>query len=334
MQYSTTPEIRQDELVDIGPQGRPRPWRQHKAAAQLLAAAYEIQGQHKRAARVRACADTLAYTADENGRLHLQAAAFCRVRLCPICQWRRSLKLYGQTRAIITYLTQQAAAAGRKPYIYLMLTLTVPNVTGGHLAACISHLHESWQRLCQLDRVRRAVRGWMRATEITYNTDADTWHPHIHAVLAVPASYCTSRLYIPHAEWLQMWQHATRQPEICQVDIRRTYGSPEAAAAEIAKYSAKPSSYIDASDIDRMDRLLSILDSSLSHRRCASWGGCMADAHRALHLDSAEDGDLVHTGEDEGDAAAGRLLLWDWAPGVRLYLRRHDTKCENDYHQP
>lgn len=325
MHYNIPTELRQAALNDIGPQGRPRPWRQHKAAAQLLAAAYAYQGNEQKAARVLACADTLVYTQTEEGKLHLHSAAFCRVRLCPICQWRRSLKVYGQTREITNYLAQQAQAAGKRPPEYLMLTLTIPNVPGSWLPQTFTHLHKSWQRLCQLDQVKAAVRGWMRTTELTYNSDTDTWHPHIHAVLAVNSSYFTSRAYIRRDTWLQLWQQSTRQKNITQVDIRRTYGSPEHAAAEVAKYAAKPSDYLDPSDVDRMDRLLATLDTALAHRRFVSWGGCMADAHKALALDDAENGDLVHTGADEDAAAAGNLSVWDWAPGVRLYLRRMDN---------
>lgn len=323
MYHTMQSELRQEQLHDITPQGKERPWRKHKAAAQLLAQAYMVQGQARKAARVLACADSLHYQRGPDGRLQLVSAAFCRVRLCPICQWRRSLKVYGQTRQIVDYLAAQAAQAGRKPPEYIMLTLTIPNVPGSWLPQVLTHLHRSWQRLCQLDQVQAAVRGWMRATEITYNSNNSTYHPHIHAVLCVPHSYFTGRTYIRRDTWLTLWRQSTRQHDITQVDVRRAYGN---AAAEIAKYAAKPSDYLDPSDVDRMDSVLATLDAALAHRRFVSWGGCMAAAHSALSLDDADDGDLLHTGVDETAAAtAAPLISYDWTPGPRLYLRRKEA---------
>lgn len=72
-----------------------------------------------------------------------------------------------------------------------------------------------------------------------------------------------------------------------------------------------------------MQRTVEELDKALAHRRFVAWGGCMRDAHAALQLDDAEDGDLLHIGDDaaavEQEAPA---LIWDWVPGPRVYLRR------------
>lgn len=317
------PECQADVLHDRDAKGRERPWQQHKAAGQLLAVAYDLSGDAARASRLRSCADSLAYSRDDAGQLHLQSAAFCRVRLCPICQWRRSLKVYGQTIEIVRYLAEQRAAEGLKPYAYLMLTLTVPNVPGDKLSAEITTIHKAWQRIMQRANVRAAVRGWMRGTEVTRNAQTGQYHHHIHAVLAVLPSYFTGRQYISRDKWLLMWQEATRDKSITQVDIRRCYGSAEAAAAEISKYTAKVTDYVTPDDVDTMQRTVEELDKALAHRRFVAWGGCMRDAHAALQLDDAEDGDLLHIGDDatavEQEAPA---LIWDWVPGPRVYLRR------------
>ena len=317
------PECQADVLHDRDARGRERPWMQHKAEGQLLAVAYDLAGDSGRAARLRCCANSLEYTMDDAGKLRLQSAAFCRVRLCPVRQWRRSLKVYGQTIEIVRYLAEQRAAAGQKPYAYIMLTLTVPNVQGSDLGSEITAIHSAWQRIMQRANVRAAVRGWMRGTEVTRNAQNGTYHHHIHAVFAVLPSYFTGRQYISHAKWLQMWREATRNPAIKQVDVRRCYGSAEAAAAEISKYTAKVSDYVTPDDIDTMQTTVQELDKALAHRRFVAWGGCMKDAHSALRLDDAENGDLLHIGEDAEDAAQNApTLIWDWVPGPRVYLRR------------
>lgn len=316
------PECQADILQDKDTKGRARPWQQHKAAAQLLAVAYELAGDTAKASRLRCCADSLAFAPTEDGRIHLQSAAFCRVRLCPVCQWRRSLKVYGQTIDIVRYLAQQREAQGRKPYSYIMLTLTVPNVSGKELGSEITAIHKGWQRIMQRADVRAAVQGWMRGTEITRNATTGMYHHHIHTVLAVLPSYFTSRQYISRDKWLQLWRDATRDQSITQVDVRRCYGSAEAAAAEISKYTAKVSDYVQPDDVDTMQQAVTELDKALARRRFVAWGGCMRAAHAALALDDAEDGDLLHIGEDAEAVADDTLLIWDWVPGPRVYLRR------------
>lgn len=316
------PECQADTLQDRDAKGRARPWQQHKTEAQLLAVAYELAGDTAKASRLRCCADSLAFAPTEDGRLHLQSAAFCRIRLCPVCQWRRSLKVYGQTIEIVRYLAEQRAAAGLKPFAYIMLTLTVPNVSGKELGSEITAIHKGWQRIMQRASVRAAVHGWMRGTEVTRNAETGMYHHHIHTVLAVLPSYFTSRQYISRDKWLQLWRDATRNQSITQVDVRRCYGSAEAAAAEISKYTAKVSDYVRPDDIDTMQRIVEELDRALAHRRFVAWGGCMRAAHAALALDDAEDGDLLHIGEDAEAVADNTLLIWDWVPGPRVYLRR------------
>ena len=72
----------------------------------------------------------------------------------------------------------------------------------------------------------RAVRGWFRAIEITYNEDADTYHPHIHAILVVENAYFykNSPLYLTQPTWEKMWRESLRVNYNPRVDVRSTYG--------------------------------------------------------------------------------------------------------------
>lgn len=307
----------QDELHDIDKRGQEKPWAEHKREAQVLAMAYDLAAAPEKAARVRACADSLGFYRTEEGRLKLKMANFCRVRLCPICQWRRALKIYGQARQIVDFLATQRHGG----YAYIMLTLTTPNVPGDQLPKGIDDLHRGWQRLMQRKQVKAAVKGWMRATEVTCSNKEGTFHHHIHSILAVLPSYFTGRTYIPHDQWLNLWQDAMRNQTITQVDVRRAYGDMEKAVAEIAKYTAKPGQYIAPDDLDAMTEKVLTLDAAMAGRRCVSWGGCMADAHKALELDDAEDGDLLDIGISEEEAEE-KMLIWDWAAGRKNYLKR------------
>ena len=239
-----------------------------------------------------------------------------------MCQWRRSLKMHGQVRACLEYLAAQRISNHCKPYQYIMLTLTVPNCDGRDLAYTLDLLQQSWQRLQRRKEYKAAIKGSVRCVEITYNRDADTYHPHIHALLAVLPSYFGSRYYITHDQWLDIWRDCTRIPSITQVDIRKTTGDA-AAVAEVSKYATKAGDYLMPDNYDRMVDVLGALLLSCHKRRFAGWGGVLRDAHRALALDDVEDGDLIHTdnAEDvEDDTAPAPLLSWDWYVGPRLYI--------------
>lgn len=321
----------QEILSDVGQNGKEKPWARQKELASVLWYSYLTTNTSK-AARIQNCADSLRFERGEDGRLRLAEARFCRVRLCPICQWRRSLKVYGQTVQIVRYLADERAKASRKPYAYLMLTLTVRNVPGTELRAKLDLFSKAWQRITQRAEVRAAVVGSMRTVEITYNREKNTYHPHIHALLCVKPSYFHSKAYIPQQRWLELWREAMRDPSIDQVDIRRCYGVGDKAIAEVAKYTAKPGEYIDASDLDRMQELVDVLDRTTAARRFVSWAGVMKKAHQALGLDDAEDGDLVHVETVNAGSESAAPLWFDWYAGPRVYLKRgahNGTAAEN-----
>jgi plasmid rolling circle replication initiator protein Rep len=178
--------------------------------------------------------------------------------------------------------------------------------------------------------VKRCVQGFHRAIEITYNAQDNTYHPHVHAVIAVPSRYFATSMYIKRDRWLQMWQESTRIPQITQVDIRAIKSSSKddprliKAFSEACKYSVKEWSLsqnqmvkiqsgdlkVDfgikghiwiRDDLESSAELVVELRAALYHRRLVQFGGIFRDIKRELKLESAEesDGDLVHIGEQE-----------------------------------
>lgn len=324
MQYTTPFEARQaidaaDILHDQTRTGREVPWHAHKANA--VALSYFMEEVDTPAAwRMKRCADRLSFTRDADGHMKLKQAYFCRVRLCPMCQWRRSLKMHGQVRQCIEYLTKVRLQEGRKPYQYVLLTLTVPNCTGQALGKTLDLLQASWKRLQRRAEYLAAIKGNVRCVEITYNRQSNTYHPHIHALLAVLPSYFTGRTYVNHDRWLAIWRECTGLPEITQVDVRKTTGDA-AAVAEVTKYATKSTDYLVPGDRDRNIEVIETLLYCCHKRRFAGWGGVLRKAHQALQLDDVENGDLVHTDNAEEEAAeAAPLWSWDWYVGPRLYL--------------
>ena len=291
---------------------RERPWARYKLMNSYLSLAYD-EFDSAKAERLRGCATWLQFSQTSEG-LRLKLANFCRVRLCPVCAWRRSLKTYGQVRACMHELGTS--------FRYVFLTLTVPNVTGDKLMSSLDRLVIGFNRLMKYKEVSAAVKGFYRGLEITHNLERDDFHPHIHAIIAVNPSYFTSRTYIRRDRWLALWQRAMQDDSITQVDVRSISGSAEHACAEVAKYAVKPSEIICFDDWDLTVETVRILDAALKNRRLIGFGGCFMDVHRKLHLDDAEDGDLTHLETTpQASEEEEKLVAYTWHTGYSQYVK-------------
>src|SRR5689334_24319834 len=72
-----------------------KPWDQHRGEADDVTEVFadSIHAKHLRyAQRIAGCAQVLGFARDPpTGKLKLTNVWFCRVRSCPVCQWRRSV---------------------------------------------------------------------------------------------------------------------------------------------------------------------------------------------------------------------------------------------------
>lgn len=308
-----------EKLTDINGKGRERPWGYHKTMNEYIAMAYDTVNPDK-AERLRTCATSLMFDIDLFGKKHLASAWFCRVRLCPMCTWRRSLKVGAQTRDILA-----AIAASDQPLAYIFLTLTVKNCEPDKLSGEIDALMQGFNRFNRQLPFKRAVKGWYRGLEVTHNIDResesfDTFHPHFHCLLAVNPSYFTDKHYLSHAEWVRMWRQAMRLDYDPVVNVKRVKGDTAPAVAEAAKYSVKAQDIIIPDDWDMTVDTLRVVDAALDGRRLVAFGGRLKEEHKRLNLDDAEDGDLVHTSQDMGQDGWKRVSF-AWYSGYRQYRR-------------
>lgn len=300
----------------------------------LLAESYERLAREKRAERVRSCGDFLEFAHEiapdgvvsETGKLH--SANFCRDRLCPMCAWRRSYKIFGQVSQIMEKIGTQ--------YRFIFVTLTVPNVTGQELPGAIDDLMIAWKKFFRYRRLG-FIKGFFRVLEITRNSNRKsksygTYHPHFHVIVAVNPSYFKSKEYLKRDDWLKLWQKATGDPTITQVDVRTVKAkdgealqdettksvieSLSAAVAEVAKYPMKSSDYLSIPDLHTRDTVVDTFAVALQSRRLTAYGGCFKDAFESLRLDDAEDGDLVHINQTINPALALLIVRYGWSAGV------------------
>ncbi len=321
-----TPDPSTNEILDDRTStGRLRPWREFKLANELLSAHYEEVDPSK-AERLRNCATYLAYQkSGADGQKTLYHAFFCRVRLCPVCQWRRALKTFSQTDMIMKAMTKNAK------YRFLFLTLTIENCSPDKLSETIDLLMAAWGRMSRF-KAFSVVEGWYRGLEVTHNVKRkspsyNTYHPHFHVLLAVKPSYFSGREYLSHEDWMKLWKKALRVSYDPSVRVRAIKGVSIKAVAEAVKYTVKPSDYIVPKDWDLSVESIYTLDHALANRRLVAYGGVMSDWHRKLHLDDPDDGDLVNVGDDveQGLTAEDlKLVTYGWYSGYRQYYREKD----------
>lgn len=362
-QYITPAEKMQEpeRLHDLRPNGTERPWAKWKREAQGLADIYEVlgcdpdnpQAAHDldKARRVSECANYTEFQRhDPDGQhsgpwLTLHTANFCRNRLCPMCGWRRSLKMGSQAREVVAEANRQKVSRDGVAYKWLLVTFTVKNITGQELGRTIDQLHRAAHNMAKTKRWKAAVKGWLRATEITHNTDVksasfDTFHPHLHFLLCVNSRYFKSADYIPQKEWKAMWERAAGLDYDSQVNVKavkdlendptkESKTSLGGALAEVTKYVCKPQGVVTWENPEMAVRTVLVLDRMLDGRRLTSWGGVLKEAAAKLKLDSIETGDLVHVeseSEDKDANAIADYVAFNWSVGVSDYLKFYDRQ--------
>lgn len=270
--------------------------RAHKVQSLTIAESFKTARYDKRAEQIRDCGSILNFRAcPDNHERFLTGANFCRAALCPMCMWRKGLLTAFQV------CTVTETALERHPTLrFVFLTLTVPNVSGSELSDAIDHLIASHHRLFRRKQVKQAVKGTFRALEITYNTERDDYHPHLHVLLAVNSNYFTKN-YITRDDWLKLWQEATRDDSITQVDIRVVKAKKgqkmAGVAGEVGKYVTKPSALCDMKlgDEKRAEVVTTLAD-AIHGRRLRGYWGMLKEIKRELkraEVEQADDEELA-----------------------------------------
>ncbi len=218
---------------------RDKLWDRHRRNSDWIANCYRAVEEFKNyAERMDVCAQLLDFCLvideiEDGYRLKLHMAQFCRVRNCPVCQWRRSLMWKAKAYQILPVVVE-----AYPKYRWLFLTLTVRNCLITELRETLQWMNKSWQRMIQ--RKKFSAVGWIRSTEVTRGKDGFA-HPHFHCLLLVKPSYFGGHTYLSQKDWVEMWQSCLRADYDPIVDIRavRRDSSPCELIPEILKYCVK-----------------------------------------------------------------------------------------------
>lgn len=289
-------ELPADALGNIS--DRDRPWDKHKKSS-LQTSQLLLETHPEYSTRMLNCATLLDFIltpdADEGAyKLKLQNTKFCRVRVCPICQWRRSLRWKAKALSVLPNIVAQYPTAR-----WLFLTLTVRNVEVSQLRSQLQAMNKGWRNLSQHKRFPAI--GWLRSTEITRGKDGSA-HPHFHCLLMVTSKYFTSD-YIKQADWVAHWKSAMQLNYDPSVNIKAVSNNAnlDRVVPEILKYATK------ASDLNVNTDWLSEYASQMHKYRAIATGGVLKEHLKML---GEEPSDLIGLSEDnDGEVNEGNLYF-------------------------
>ena len=265
-------------LSDLKPSGKERPWKTYKRLGTFL---FQLYGRAREIdescispsayfALERCCSWLMFRRYVEGSVLKLHKADFCRHRLCPVCNWRKSLKLFSQMKEVSGQLLQDFPGAR-----YLFLTLTVKNCSGAELARTIDAMNFGFKLLVNAGKTNASAKpvkanllGYAKATEIKYdaekiitkdmyakqknyyiarglkvgsvNPNYDMYHPHFHVLLMVKGDFFRTG-YIKQDQWADIWQDCMKLDYTPQVHIRTVKANKresEESAADAALTAA------------------------------------------------------------------------------------------------
>jgi len=302
-------------LTDYSPGDKP--WDVHRAQAQRVEGVYLGTVFDSLAGRIRGCSGYLGFAwADDpdtgESRLKLRSARFCRVRHCPVCQWRRSLMW--QARFLQALPAIEAAHPSAR---WLFLTLTVRNMPITELRQSLQDMNKAWQRLIKRPEFAGNVQGWIRTTEVTRGRDGSA-HPHFHVLLMVKPGYFAGKNYVTQSRWADIWRECARLDYQPIVDIRAVKpkpGSTESAlrraVSETLKYAVKPE--------DMAGEWLLELTKQVHRLRFIASGGLLKNVLREA---DETDEDLMLAEDGEG---GGPELFFDWRREIKRYAKRADS---------
>lgn len=300
-----TSNSQQPALSELSP--RDKPWDKHRGNADKVAALYAGSEFQSYGDRVEFCSELLKFglvpDADEGDlKLKLRAARFCRVRYCPVCQWRRSLMWKAKAYKILPKVV-----AAYPKHRWLFLTLTQKNVPISELRETLVAMNRAFQRLVQL-KAFPAI-GWLRSTEVTRGRDGHA-HPHFHCLLLVPSGYFSGKNYLKQADWVELWRKSMRldYKPVLDVQAVKKGSQPMDLVPELLKYCTKESDLV-------ADREWFLELTRQMHKlRTIATGGVLKEYLKELE---EEPEDLI--GESETGEADEGELYFGWKRREKQY---------------
>ena len=301
-----------------------KPWDSHRANTDKVRQSYKSGKYDRYAERLDHCSNILEFDlkTDEVGSasFKLKSARFCRVRFCPTCQWRRTMKWQAKMFQAIPKVSEAYPT-----HRWLFMTLTIKNCDLDELRLTITHMNKSFVRLSQLKQFPAI--GWIKSVEVTRNPETNQAHPHFHVMLLVESKYFHGRNYITQEQWRSLWKKSARLDYDPQVNIKAIKNKNKNGeqsdirkdVLETLKYSVKEDDLIF-----NQEWLLGITK-QLHKTRAIAIGGVLkqflkeeSEADDLINIDDQEDEDIEVSEE-------AYKLYFGWREKLERYKRITDS---------
>lgn len=297
-------------------------WDTHRTQTMFVEQIYNAENEfEKYAQRMFECSGWLKFGFNEKNGLVLKQANFCRVRYCPVCQWRKSLLWKA-----LMYQSYPAIREEHPKHRFIFLTLTIKNPHISELRSTLDLMNKSWKKLTKRKEFLAVCDGWIRTTEVarpklprkskkdkiiycpkTKNTHA---HPHFHIILMVKPSYF-SHGYLKQSDWVRLWRECLNVDYDPVVDVRTVKPKKgghvvdgmeleeaiKNAIAETLKYATKPDEILhDCENPESREWFYELTRQTYKMRFVAS-GGALKNAIKDEKKITNQE--MIQTGNDD-----------------------------------
>ena len=297
-------------LSDKNSRGKERPWKDYKKLSLLLSKSLKRLGQAdknesylKKSNTVKDCGNFLEFATNADEHKYLTNVYFCKNRLCPTCNWRRSQVLHNQ-------LVKIFREVDTKLYNFYLLTLTIRNPNSDNLADSINILLKGWNNFSRT-KVFSSVAGYVKSLEIKKAKNKVDWHPHLHILVMTEKG---DKSLLIKQNIISQWQQSAKLEYAPSVDCRPVYDKKglglKSVLLEVSKYAVKTNAVILPDDNKQTDSNVSVLVPALHGRRLLSFGGVLRKIKKELQLEEIENADLINTTSEE--EIKGKIIYKEW----------------------
>lgn len=184
-----------------------------------------------------------------------QKRHWCKVKLCPVCEFRKQVRFYENINKILNDMN--------KEYDFRFLTLTIKGCENYELVDKIADIMSSWNKLLDDNRMKEAVKGYYRWIDIAYDKNNKIYHPHLHIIMAGD--------FIDKKELQNLWKKEMRLNYEPNIKIQKMTN-----IQSLSKYIIKKKrDYIIPDNNSAMKDAVKTLDSVLESCCIRNYGGIM-----------------------------------------------------------
>lgn len=164
----------------------------------------------------------------------------CHQYFCPRCQRIKAYKIAKEVEAMLQELRKTNAGLR-----VLWGTFTLPVCGAAGLRKQLDTLSGGFAKLLRKAPLKKYIIAAVRFIEFGNNCKLGRFHPHLHALIVVKATYF-SKGYLSQQAWLTQWRAATKSSQVTQINLRRIKADPKRAlsleknAGGMAGYALKP----------------------------------------------------------------------------------------------